>query len=246
MFFIFVSCTYVSVFFRSLLSIHILCLYLYLLSRNIKLMCPIQTRYSFPDCNTMLTDMANMLTMSILCYLPKPWVVTCIFFSVVNLTLLEMIFFFILDSFREEFCCVPFLLRLMNHDLAYIYVILKCTEVYDESHISVKRSFLLPPANEVWGKVICLQACVCPQGGVPDQVPPPEQTLPLKQTPSRTRYTPLGPGAPPHPLGPGAPPHPPGPDTNPGTTYTPWRRACWEIRSTRGRYASYWNAILLK
>ena len=26
---------------------------------------------------------------------------------------------------------------------------------------------LLPPANEVWGKVICLQLCVCPQGGVP-------------------------------------------------------------------------------
>ena len=25
----------------------------------------------------------------------------------------------------------------------------------------------LPPANEVWGKVICLQACVCLQGGVP-------------------------------------------------------------------------------
>ena len=24
----------------------------------------------------------------------------------------------------------------------------------------------------------------------------------------------------------------------------PWCRACWEIRSTRGRYASYWNAIL--
>ena len=23
----------------------------------------------------------------------------------------------------------------------------------------------LPPANEVWGKVICLQVCVCPQGG---------------------------------------------------------------------------------
>ena len=23
----------------------------------------------------------------------------------------------------------------------------------------------LPPANEVWGKVICLQMCVCPQGG---------------------------------------------------------------------------------
>ena len=24
--------------------------------------------------------------------------------------------------------------------------------------------FLLPPANEVWGKVICLQACVLPRG----------------------------------------------------------------------------------
>ena len=23
----------------------------------------------------------------------------------------------------------------------------------------------LPPANEVWGKVICLQVCACPQGG---------------------------------------------------------------------------------
>ena len=34
----------------------------------------------------------------------------------------------------------------------------------------------------------------------------------------------------------GIPPPPPHPHH---------RRACWEIRSTRGRYASYWNAILL-
>ena len=27
------------------------------------------------------------------------------------------------------------------------------------------RTHLLPPANEVWGKVICLQVCVCPEGG---------------------------------------------------------------------------------
>ena len=27
-------------------------------------------------------------------------------------------------------------------------------------------NLLLPPANEVWGKVICLTACVCPRGGV--------------------------------------------------------------------------------
>ena len=28
-----------------------------------------------------------------------------------------------------------------------------------------KEKMLLPPANEVWGKVICLQVCVCPRGG---------------------------------------------------------------------------------
>ena len=48
--------------------------------------------------------------------------------------------------------------------------------------------------------------------------------------------------------------HPPGADTHPKSRHpqsrhppeqTPSnRRACWEIRSTRGRYASYWNAIL--
>ena len=33
-------------------------------------------------------------------------------------------------------------------------------------------------------------------------------------------------------------------DTPPGKE-TPLRSACWEIRSTSGRYASYWNAILV-
>ena len=35
--------------------------------------------------------------------------------------------------------------------------------------ILILLDILLPPANEVWGKVICLQACVCPQwgGGLP-------------------------------------------------------------------------------
>ena len=31
----------------------------------------------------------------------------------------------------------------------------------------------------------------------------------------------------------------------PGQTPSPLRSACWEIRSTSGRYASYWNAFLL-
>ena len=56
---------------------------------------------------------------------------------------------------------------------------------------------------------------------------------------------------------PGADPQgadPPGADTPPGSRQqttppgadTPRHRVCWEIQSTRGRYASYWNAILLQ
>ena len=68
------------------------------------------------------------------------------------------------------------------------------------------------------------------------------------------RYTPTpGPeaGTPP---GPEAAPHPPPLDhrqalPSPRTTGRhplppPQRSACWEIRATSGRYASYWNAIL--
>ena len=55
------------------------------------------------------------------------------------------------------------------------------------------------PANEVWGKVICLQASVYPQGGVPDQVHPPSRpgTPPQDQVPSPWADTPPGPGTPP-------------------------------------------------
>ena len=38
---------------------------------------------------------------------------------------------------------------------------------------------------------------------------------------------------------------PPGAAPPPGADPPPKSRACWEIRSTRGRYASYWNAFLL-
>ena len=89
-------------------------------------------------------------------------------------------------------------------------------------------------------------------GGVPDQVHPPG-----------TRYTPPdqvhppGPGTPPR--GPGTPPnqvHPPrtryppwGQVHPPGTRYTPQQgtppqAANSGIRSTIGRYTSYWNAFL--
>ena len=84
-----------------------------------------------------------------------------------------------------------------------------------------------------WAKVIFSQACVCPQGGgclpqcmlgyIPlgaDTPPPPgADTLPPEQTP---------------PTGSRHPPE-----------QTPPRDADCSIRSTSGRYASYWNAFLL-
>ena len=69
----------------------------------------------------------------------------------------------------------------------------------------------------------------------PDQAPPVTRQAPPDQAPPRTRQTSqdqtglqeLGTPSP----GPGTPPSP--------------SRAYWEIRSTSGRYASYWNTILL-
>ena len=102
-----------------------------------------------------------------------------------------------------------------------------------------------------------------PRPGTPprDQVHPPgADTPPRPGTPPgpgtlpRTRYTPLGPGTSPqdqvHPPGTRYTPlrtryPPPGPGTPPDQVHPPRCRACWEIRSMSGRYASYWNAILL-
>ena len=79
----------------------------------------------------------------------------------------------------------------------------------------------------------------------PDQVHPlPQAGTPLPPIPGtpptpRTRYTPRDQV---HPPGPGTPPrqvHPPDQVHLP-----PGSSACWEIRATSGRYASYWNAFL--
>ena len=85
---------------------------------------------------------------------------------------------------------------------------------------------LLPPANEVWGKVIFSQACVknsvhggrsaSLHAGIP---PPPARRPPLDQAPLPS----------------------PGKET-PWARQTPRHSACWEIRSTSRWYASYWNA----
>ena len=87
---------------------------------------------------------------------------------------------------------------------------------------------------------------------------PPEWTPPQEQTPPRVDISPSR-----HPPGAGTPlgaapqeqprsRHPPGRPPGaepprsrpPGQTPPPPSIACWEIRSMRGRYASYWNAIL--
>ena len=99
-----------------------------------------------------------------------------------------------------------------------------------------------------WGKVMFLQPSVIlltggsasVHAGIPppwDQAPTPPEETPLEETPRRRpprrrpsqRRPPRG--------------DPPGGDPLGGDT--PQYRACWEIWSTRGQYASYWNAILL-
>ena len=121
--------------------------------------------------------------------------------------------------------------------------------------------YLLPPANEVWDKVIflhlfvilftggggvCLSACwdTTPRTlhhppTMPPRTmnpPPPPGTM----HPSRTMRTHPQDYAPPGTM------HPPQDHAPPPQDHAPLQcRACWEIQSTRGRYASYWNAILL-
>ena len=99
------------------------------------------------------------------------------------------------------------------------------------------RYFYRPQTK--FAKVMFLHVCVCPHGGGTWAGTP------------RTRYTPPRASTP--PLRPGKPPWA---GTPAGTRYTlrqvhpragtpSGSSACWEIRATSGRYASYWNAFLL-
>ena len=74
-----------------------------------------------------------------------------------------------------------------------------------------------------------------PWAGTPGQVHPHWAGTPKVGTPSG-RYTPC----PPPPLWAGTPPR----RYTPRQVHTPGSSVCWEIRSTSGRYASYWNAFL--
>ena len=88
-----------------------------------------------------------------------------------------------------------------------------------------------------------------PLGADTPRADTPRSRCPLEQMPPRADTTP--PGADTTPLSRHPPKQTPPPRSRPdipsGNRHPPpfHRRACWEIRSTRGRYASYWNAILL-
>ena len=100
---------------------------------------------------------------------------------------------------------------------------------------------------------LCFYTCLsfCPRrGGLPQcmlgshphplgaDIPHQEQTSLWEQTP-RSRQLPPPDQAPlPRSR------HPPTRAGTPRSRHTPRSSACWEKRSTSGRYASYWNAIL--
>ena len=89
------------------------------------------------------------------------------------------------------------------------------------------------------------------EGDPPEHTTPPDQahhhpaSPPDHQTPPRTRHTPPTDQAH-HPPGPGTPPGPDTPQSRhpPPGANTPPPEADSGIRSTSGRYASYWNAFL--
>ena len=134
--------------------------------------------------------------------------------------------------------CINWAALIIDHVCPILDIITKSFRIYQ-----ICETFL-PPANEVWGKVIFLHLFVILFTGgylTPpwEQTPPGTRYTPLEQTPPRTRYTPPDQVHPPRTR-----------YTPPRTRYTPqeqtppWCRACWEIRSICGWYASYWNAIL--
>ena len=127
---------------------------------------------------------------------------------------------------------------------------------------SIHQMYLLPPGTKLGQGYVFTGVCHSVNRGEYLTRYPPW----TRYTPTGTRYTPQTRYTPRDQV------HPPGPGTPPGTRYTPWTRytpqdqvtppreqvhplgpgtppscrARWEIRSMRGRYASYWNAFLFK
>ena len=143
-------------------------------------------------------------------------------------------------------------------------------QMIEQMFVYYNEYLLLPPANEVCEGYAFTRVCHSVQvvGGLPQSMLGYHTPSPRDQASSRTRYPP-GPGTPPRtrqplesrpsppgsrhpcweqtPLWDQAPPHQApllGADTPLGPGSPPPHSDCWEIRSTSGWYASYWNAIL--
>ena len=109
--------------------------------------------------------------------------------------------------------------------------LVECNRVMLEKQVLILLGhILLPPATKLGQGYVFTGVCdSVHRGGLPQCMLgyPPEQT-PLQSRHPPEADTPL-----------------PREQTPPDQT-PPHRRACWEIRSTRGRYAPYWTAILLQ
>ena len=96
---------------------------------------------------------------------------------------------------------------------------------------------LLPPANEVCEGYVFTGVCLSTGGGS-TWVGPPNQVYPLGRYTPRDQVHPLDRYTLDHV-------HPPWDQVHPqDQVHPPGSSACWEIRATSGRYASYWNAYL--
>ena len=116
--------------------------------------------------------------------------------------------------------------------------------------ISIRNEMLnttipfLPPATKLGQGYVFTGVCDSVHRGVSASVhagiPPTRPNTPWSRHPPRADTPGADPPGSRHPPEQTPPQsrHPPGVDT-------PWCKACWEIWSTCGRYASYWNANLL-
>ena len=104
---------------------------------------------------------------------------------------------------------------------------------------SSPRTQFLPAATKLWPR-LCFYTCVwfCSQGGSPGRENPRQGGTPREGEPPRTRQTPPRPGRPPRDQADTSRTR----QTPPDQADTP-READSRIRSTSGRYASYWNAF---
>ena len=139
----------------------------------------------------------------------------------------------------------------MIHKKVHSFVWICFAEKMTSTYVCTSNISNIYCPQRSWGKVMflhvsvilfttgfCLSACwdIPPGPDTPRTRHPPKEQTPQEQTLQEQTppqgQTPAGPDTPQEqtPPEPGLPPH---------------RSACWEIRVTSGRYASYWNAYLL-